>query len=129
MSNKIRLGPIAVFLTIIAAVFASLAMLTVATSRADAALSERFAAVTQVRYELEAEGSRFLMEADEYIKGTGSFPEGAWEAGETIGYTKEQSGYTLDIELVPEGETYSVKTWKITRMWEEDDPFEDLWLG
>lgn len=129
MSNKIRLGPIAVFLTIIAAVLASLAMLTVATSRADASLSERFAAVTQVRYELEAEGNRFLMEADEYIKGTGAFPEGAWEAGDMIGYTKEKSGYTLDVEIIPENGTYTVKTWKISRMWEEDDPFEDLWLG
>ena len=64
MSHKIRLGPIAVFLAVITAVLATLAILTVSTARADAVLAERFAQVTKLRYELEAEGSRFLAEAD-----------------------------------------------------------------
>ena len=129
MSGKIRLGPIAIFLTIIAAVLASLAMLTIATTRADDALAERFARVTQIRYELEAEGNRFLMEADEYYSGSSGLPEGAWEAGDTIGYYVEREGYTLDIEVIPDGDTYKVTVWKITKQWEADDPFENLWLG
>ena len=76
MGTKIRLGPIAVFLTIIAAVLASLAMLTVATSRADARLAERYADVTKLRYELEADGSRFVKEAEEYRAGLVALPEG-----------------------------------------------------
>ena len=56
MNHKIRLGPIAIFLAVIAVVLTSLATLTVATSRADMVLAERFAEVTAIRYELNAEG-------------------------------------------------------------------------
>ena len=65
MKHRIRLGPIAIFLAVIAAVVATLAMLTFATSRADMALAERFAAVTAIRYELDEEGNRFLQAVEE----------------------------------------------------------------
>ena len=65
MSHKIRLGPIAVFLAVVAVVLTTLAILTTATSNADRLMAERFARVTQIRYELEDEGNQYLMEVDE----------------------------------------------------------------
>ena len=68
MSRKIRLGPIAVFLAVVAVVLATLAVLTTATTNADKVLAERFAGVTQSRYALEAEGEKFLQQYDEQAK-------------------------------------------------------------
>lgn len=133
MSHKIRLGPIAVFLTVIAAVLVSLALLTVSTSRADAVLAERFAAVTKVRYELEADGNLFLKEADAWIRegANGALPAGAelTEAG-GLKYYLEKEGYALTVEVTPQGaDGFDIKTWKISKIWESDDLFEDLWMG
>ena len=129
MSHKIRLGPIAVFLTIIAAVLASLAMLTVATSRADAKLAERYASVTQLRYELEADGNRFVKAAEEFRAGAAAMPEGSTQTENGLAYTLEKDGYSLEIELTDNGAGYDVTVWKLRKLWEEDDPMEDLWPG
>lgn len=134
MSHNLRLGPIALFLTVIAAVVATLAMLTFATSRADAALAERFAAVTSIRGELEKEGSRFLQEAEKTLQeGAGELPEGAvlTDSGNWK-YYLEKDGYALTVEVAAEDGTaapYTIENWKITKLWEGDDPFEDLWPG
>ena len=121
MKHRIRLGPIAVFLTVIAIVLVTLATLTVATARADDLLADRFARVTALRYELAAEGERFLAEAD-----AGTLPEGAYESEEgTWVCEKEKDGYRLSVEVQPD--TGEVITFKISKIWTEEDPFEDLW--
>ena len=162
MNHKIRLGPIAVFLAVIAAVVATLAILTFATSRADAALAERFAAVTAIRYELDEEGNRFLQAADELAVKTAEeqggeqmLPAGEKLTGEVSSldgggwkYYTEKDGYALTVEVVPaaaedpasvdageeadergESGKWRIRKWKINKLWEGDDPFEDLWLG
>ena len=132
MKHRIRLGPIAIFLAVIAAVVATLAMLTFATSRADMALAERFAAVTVIRYELDEEGNRFLQAVEET---SGKMAEGSGETTALAGggwkYYTEKEGYALTVEVVPAGSEsgWQVTKWKINKLWEGDDPFEDLWLG
>ena len=132
MKHRIRLGPIAIFLAVIAAVVATLAMLTFATSRADMALAERFAAVTAIRYELDEEGNRFLQAVEET---SGKMAEGSGETTALAGggwkYYTEKEGYALTVEVVPAGSEsgWQVTKWKINKLWEGDDPFEDLWLG
>ena len=121
MSHRIRLGPIAVFLTVIAIVLVTLATLTVASARADDQLSDRFARVTALRYELTAEGERFLAQADE-----GTLPAGASETADgTWTYEQEKDGYRLTVEVAPE--TGEVLEFKVTKIWTEEDPFDDLW--
>ena len=152
MNHRIRLGPIAVFLAVIAAVVATLAILTFATSRADVALAERFAAVTAIRYELDEEGNRFLQAVEEAsgktAEGPGEEvpeqilegelpPAGGVLTGETTAlagggwkYYTEKDGYALTVEVVPaEDDSWQITKWKINKLWEGDDPFEDLWLG
>ena len=132
MKHRIRLGPIAIFLAVIAAVVATLAMLTFATSRADMALAERFAAVTAIRYELDEEGNRFLQAVEET---SGKAAEGSGETTALAGggwkYYTEKEGYALTVEVVPAGSEsgWQVTKWKINKLWEGADPFEDLWLG
>ena len=136
MSHKIRLGPIAVFLAVITAVLATLAILTVSTARADAVLAERFAQVTKLRYELEAEGSRFLAEADALFAADGEtgdadLPEGAALAEDgSLSYYIEKEGYAMTVRVAEDaGGGLDIREWKISKLWEGDDPFEDIWPG
>ena len=131
MTHKVRLGPAALFLTVIAAVLATLAMLTVATSRADTVLAQRFAEVTRIRYALEADGARFLQEADAFFEGReDTAPSAASEEDGALRTVIEKEGYELHIAVRgnPDG-TMEVEEWKIVKLWEEEDPFEDIWPG
>ena len=60
----IKLGPLALLLTVISICLTVLAILTFTTARADMALAEKYADTIRLRYELEAEGQSFLAEAD-----------------------------------------------------------------
>lgn len=144
MNHKIRLGPIAVFLAVVAVVLTTLAILTTATSNADKVMAERFADVTQVKHSLESEGEKYLMKVDEEIE-AGSFNPSLLGAKRdddgNIRYTVVESGYKLTIVITePEraaagkakggrGGSYDIKEWKITKEWNAADPFKNVWQG
>ena len=134
MDHKIRLVPIAIFLTIVAIVLSTLAMLTAATAGADKVMAERFASVTQIRYELESEGEQYLQKADG-LAAEGKLTAEAAGAEEMLSgglkKTITRGGYTLTIELSDPGESgrYEVTGWKITREWNAEDPFSNIWQG
>ena len=122
--HKIRLGPIAIFLVVVAIILATLATLTLATTNADKVMAERFAAVTAVRYELEAQGQQFLRDYDELaVAGT------VTDADRT--QTFENGGYTLAIELsAPDAAgNYEIITWDLKKDWTADDPYTHVWKG
>jgi len=133
MAHKLRLGPIAVFLTVVAIILATLATLTIATSRADAVLAERFATMTAIRYSLEKEGNEFLYEVTQKLENGASLnsisdlnrtDDGMYE------YKAEKDGYELKIRLAPEGsDSFSIEEWKITKIWNEEELSQDIWLG
>ena len=133
MEHKLRLGPIAVFLTVVAIILTTLATLTIATSRADAVLAERFATMTAIRYSLEKEGNEFLYEVTQKLENGASLnsisdlnrtDNGMYE------YKAEKDGYELKIRLAPEGsDSFSIEEWKITKIWDEEELSQDIWLG
>lgn len=133
MAHKLRLGPIAVFLTVVAIILTTLATLTIATSRADAVLAERFATMTAIRYSLEKEGNGFLYEVTQKLENGASLnsisdlnrtDDGMYE------YKAEKDGYELKIRLAPEGsDSFSIEEWKITKIWNEEELSQDIWLG
>ena len=133
MAHKLRLGPIAVFLTVVAIILTTLATLTIATSRADAVLAERFATMTAIRYSLEKEGNEFLYEVTQKLENGTSLnsisdlnrtDNGMYE------YKAEKDGYELKIRLAPEGsDSFSIEEWKITKIWNEEELSQDIWLG
>lgn len=131
MSHKIRLGPIAVFLAVVAVVLTTLATLTTATSNADTVLAKRFADVTRTRYALEAEGQKMLSDFDESAA-KGGADGGGFELKDGV-YTAsiEKDGYVLNIELTqPDDDgAYDIKKWKITKIWDADSPVDDIWTG
>ena len=142
MEHKTRLGPVAIFLTIVAMVITTLALLTVATSNADRVMAGRFASITQTRYGLEADGEKFLAavaagdvsgiegaaagalaDADE---GTAT---GAAAAG-VYSFVEEKDGYRLEIEAVSAAAgSVEINRWKLSRIWENEDPLENIWKG
>ena len=129
MNHRKRLGPVAVFFAVITAVLTVLAILTVSTARADQALANRFAEVTQIRYALEADGGRFLQEMDHYLDGNGELPEGCSADADGWKYVLEKEGYRLTIVLSDRDGGYEIRKWKISKIWEEANPMEDLWPG
>ena len=134
MSHKIRLGPIAVFLSVVAVVLTTLAILTTATSNADRLMAERFARVTQIRYELEDEGNQYLMEVDEQaMKGrvaVASVDEELTDDG-VLRQTIKKDGYVLEIEITKPDSAghYDISKWKITKEWNAENPFGNIWQG
>ena len=122
----IRLGPLALLLTVISICLTTLSILTYTTARADMRLAERFAHTVQERYELEAEGQMFLKETAEEGDGGAVFipdPDGVLRETITRGDTSLQIG----LVVLPDG--YRVRTWKIMRQWTEDTSFGNLWTG
>ena len=133
MSHRIRLGPIAVFLAIVAIVLSVMAVLTTATAHADKVMADRFADVTAQRYEIEAEGERLLADFDAQAA------QGTIDAA-SLGLTKtadgystriKRDGYTLTIVLSePDASgSYEIDEWKITKEWNADDPVQNIWKG
>ena len=133
MGNKLRLVPVAVFLTVVAVILTTLATLTIATSHADVVLAERFAEMTQIRYSLEAQGSEFLSNLAEELEvgaSLSSISELNRKADGIFEYKAERDGYELVIRLTEsEEDLYDIREWKITKVWEEEDLNQGIWAG
>jgi hypothetical protein len=124
MNHRMRLGPIAIFLVVVAIILTTLATLTLATTNADKVMAERFAAVTSARYELEAEGQQFLRDFDEQVA---SGPVAIEDRHATF----ERGGYTLEIQIsAPDANgNYEIEQWDLKKNWKADDPFQHIWKG
>ncbi len=133
MRGRIRLGPAAVLLVIVAMVVGTLSMLTISTSNADLVMTEKFADVTNTRYDLIADGELFLCEAAE--AGTnGTDPgemKGVTPTEEGYRYEKEKNGYKLEVAISwPDWQgNYELKQFRISRNWQAADPAQDIWKG
>ena len=127
----IRLGPLALLLTVISICLTVFAILTFSTARADLALAKRYAYTSSIRYSLEKSGQEYLQEVDEVLQGGGTLYD-LFEAemdpkGISV-FQIEESGYTLTIGLKQKGNTYSIEVWKIEKEWNQNDNIDDLWI-
>lgn len=151
----IRLGPLALLLTIISICLTTLSILTYTTSGADLRLAEKYADTVRVRYELEAQGQAFLQEAEDAASlglpldlVDGAFPV----PGGGVRKTFEKDGTVLTVQLaaadkdpaqtadaaaatgrdapLAAGRTGNVRIveWKIVRQWEEDGSIGNIWM-
>ena len=98
----IRLGPLALLLTIISICMTTLSILTYTTSGADLRLAEKYADTVRVRYELEADGQAFVQEAESAV--SAGLPlevvDGALPVpGRGIRKTFEKEGTVLTVQL------------------------------
>ena len=121
----IKLGPLAILLTVICICMTALAILTFTTARADMNLASTYAGTVKTRYALEAEGQEFLAEA---------LKEGAVPAGTGLKdgiYTKtfEKDGAYLRIAFTFDSGRYEIREWIHGKHWEPDESAGNLWDG
>lgn len=105
----IKLGPLALLLTVVSICLSILAILTLSTARADMALAEKYAETVQIRYALEAEGQKFLANAE---PGTSQM--------------FEKDGMRLIVALDDKGD---VVRWTIEKQWDQSGIIGGLWTG
>ena len=121
----IRLGPLAMLLTVISLCLATLAVLVFTTARADRSMAEKYAETVRVRYELEAEGQSALAQL-----ASGMMPDAAeTEEDCSVRLELSKNGSLLRIGLAPEGDGYRVVLWRHEREWTQDDILDNLWTG
>ncbi len=136
----VKLGPLALLLTVISICLTILSILTYTTAGADDRLAQRYAQTTTERYELEIAGQEALAEFPagfeanaEYdnllaspLEGGGG-PEGTGEGA--LWKTIKQDGLILTIGATPGADGPQVVTWKVSRQWEQDGLIHNLWDG
>ncbi len=132
--RQVRFGTISVLFTVVVLCISVLAVLSVATVRADKAMAERYAQQVSERAKLENEGQRWLEKIDSAVqtKGTaltqGDLPSGTSMDGTKITTVCTTDSRTLTIELelnfaesIP---SYTIVTWINVAQWEEDTQLE-----
>lgn len=105
----IRLGPLALLLTVISICLTVLGVLTLSTAKADMALAEQYAFTMRTRYVLEEEGQRYLMTA----------APGSEEVF-------EQDNMRLRVAIDKNGE---ISRWILEKEWNLDHAMDGLWTG
>lgn len=123
----VKLGPLALLLTVISICLTIMAILNFSTAKADVRLAEKYADTVKERYRLEQEGQAYLAgTARDLAQGMELIPGPDGLVWETI----EGDQVRLSIALRPDGTGgYGVDTWQIDRQWEEDTSMGNLWNG
>ena len=129
----IRLGPLAILLTVISICMTTLGILNFTTARADLSLAQQYADTVRIRYELETYGQEFLRQVGEFLSEGGDIAEIENIERDDTGVIRKvfsENQFTLTIEIVPEGDSgFRVCGWRIRKAWEPDMDMGDLWLG
>ena len=123
----IKLGPLALLLSVITICLTVLAILSVSTAGADERLSERYADTVRTRYALEREGQDYLRQTRAALESGAALPDEPDEDG-VIRKTLTQDDTRLHIGLRCEGGRVLVVQWQQDKLWEQDE-YLDLWPG
>lgn len=133
----VKLGPLALLLTVISICMTVLGILSFTTARADLSLARRHGETVRLQYELEAEGQAFLGEAHRAVEKAGGDPAGlsgleGTETGEdgVIRKTISRESFTLTVGILPDQENgIRIVNWQIHKEWEPDEEMGNLWSG
>ena len=127
----VKLGPLALLLTVITICLVVLATLTYTTAHADKALAEKYAETVSTRTAVEVQGEKLLEEAGKLRAEGKSLAalSGARKTGGVYDVEVSEAGYILSIGLEETSRSYRVRYWKINREWEEDTDIGSLWNG
>ena len=126
----IKLGPLALLLTVISICLTTLSILTFTTASADMRLAQRFAQTVQERYALEIKGQEYINEAEK------SLAEGdnIWltelrrRADGSYEQVLEEGDTKLTIRFYVVGSEIQVNAWQMIKGWQEDDSL-NVWQG
>ena len=126
----IKLGPLALLLTVISICLTTLAILTFTTAGADLRLAEKYAETVRSRYALEKQGQAFLQElsetdpADYGLSDWERDSDGVWHTVLTQGDWKLSIGFRTDREKGTD-----IVEWQHSKSWTEDESIGQLWDG
>ena len=127
MKRTVRLGPLALLLTVVAMVVTVLSLLALSTARGDLSTAQRYADSVKLRYSLEIQGQEFLQQAVEepsVLSGLDRDDEGV------IWKTFAQDGLSLNIGLQEENNGCRVTAWVFARDdWQPEEELGGLWTG
>ncbi len=121
----IRLGPMALLLTVISICLTILAILAFTTARADLRLAQKYADTVRARYAIEEDGQA-------YLAGLNAGREAAPEPDEdgVLRTDMERGGYMLHIALADDGRGgWDVISWRQEKTWEQKETIDNLWSG
>jgi len=127
--TPVKLGPLALLLTVITICLAILSVLVLTTARADLRLAEKYARTVERRYALERDGQAALGRLDAALS-AGETPtefepdgNGAWRL------LLEEDGARLSIAVKADGGAWRVTEWRHDREWDANLEIEGLWPG
>ena len=121
----IKLGPLALLLTVISICLTVLAILSFTTARADLSLAEKYAQTVSERYLLEAEGQELLAELQDSDPGMLDMERDA----NGVWWTDlEKDGAHLHIGVKKSADGWEPVAWRMDKDWEEDTEL-DVWDG
>ena len=120
----IRLGPLALLLTVISICMTVLGILTYSTARADWNLAATYAETVRTRYRLETEAQEYIVRLS--APGEETLPD---EDGVIREVFRDESGLTLrtGVRLAADGGPVVVE-WRFEHEWEEDTSIT-VWDG
>ncbi len=121
----IKLGPLALLLTVISICLTVLSILNFTTARADLRLAEKYAETVSTRYGLEVEGQELLRElqnSDPALMDMTRDAAGRWHAD------LERDGAHLRIAVKKAGDGWQVVEWRQEKEWQEDTSL-NVWGG
>lgn len=122
----VKLGPLALILTVISICLAILAILCFTTARADLRLAEKHAANVSERYALEREGQAYLGEVGAALK-TGSALN--VDSDGVLRHEIKYGDSVLSIGLAFEEDSWQIVSWRQEQPWEPNLEIGDLWSG
>ena len=126
----IKLGPLALLLTVISICLTTLSILTFTTASADMRLAQRYAQTVQERYALEIKGQEYINEAEK------SLAEGdnIWltelrrRADGSYEQVLEEGDTKLTIRFYVVGSEIQVNAWQMIKGWQEAASL-NVWQG
>ena len=123
----VKLGPLALLLTVISICMTTLAVLAFTTARADYSLAKQYAETVKERYTLEVKGQEYISEtASDLAQGIMLLPDADGVVRNTIreGDTK----LTIGLRLIG-ADGYRIDSWRMEKQWTEDTSIGNLWDG
>lgn len=123
----VRLGPLALLLTVIVICMTVLGLLAVTTARGDLSMAKRYAESVETRYALDAQGQVFLWETAQNPETLNLLEE---DREGTRWKVLSEDGLSLRIGLVEQGNRFRVVSWQfVQESWEPQNDIGGLWAG
>lgn len=132
--RPVRTGAMTLLITAVLICLAVLAVLSLATARADLAMAERSLSGLQSRGTAEQQGQEYLAQLDAALKQGSALPEAAVQEDGSIRAELTLEDGTLRIVVQPkepdqeDSAAYRILSWEFDSSWEPDQTL-DLWNG